>query len=250
MAFADRSTALPETKSYEQLQHLLKQQYDPKPLFIAERFYISQRNQAEGESIADYIAELRHMSANCEYGKFLSEFLDQALCNRFVAGLKSEGLPRQLLSEEKLTFAQAVQKAKAFEVAEMNSKALKYPEPMTMKKLAPTSPCFRCGKSNHLPEECRFQNATCHSCGQTGNISPVGKSKACVSSQTKHSSQGKQRTETTAKTTWMVSTTERASDSDELSIQQIHVLGARSSSQPYFVDMVANDHPLCMELHV
>ena len=157
--------ALPETESYEQLQHLLKQQYDPKPLFIAERFYISQRNQAEGESIANYIAELRHMSANCEYGEFPSEFLDQALCDRFVAGLKREGLQRQLLSEEKLTFAKAVQKAKAFEVTEMNSKALKYPEPMTVKKLAPTSSYFRCGKSNHLPEECRFQNATCHNCG-------------------------------------------------------------------------------------
>ena len=50
------------------------------------------------------------MSANCKY----SEFLNQALCDRFVAGLNSEGLQRQLLSEEKLTFAQAVQKAKAF----------------------------------------------------------------------------------------------------------------------------------------
>ena len=76
-----------------------------------------------------------------------------------------------MIFSEKLTFAQAVQKAKAFEAIEMNSKALKYPEPMTVKKLAPASPCFHCGKSNHLPEECRFQNATCHSCGQTGHIS-------------------------------------------------------------------------------
>ena len=119
---------------------------------------------------------------------------------------------------------------------------------MTTKKLAPTSPCFRCGKSNHLPEECRFQTATCHTCGRTGHISPVGKSKACVSSQTKHGDQGKQWMETTAKTKWMVSTTERASDFDKLSIRQIHVLGARSSFRPYFVDMVANNHPLCMEL--
>ena len=49
--------ALPEMKSYEQLQHLLKQQYDPKLLIVAERFYFGQRNQAEGESIADYVAE-------------------------------------------------------------------------------------------------------------------------------------------------------------------------------------------------
>ena len=85
---------LPETKSYEQLQHLLKQQYNPKPLVIDERFYFGQKNQAEGESIADYVAELQRMSANCEYGEFLGEFLDQALRDRFVAGLKSEGLQK------------------------------------------------------------------------------------------------------------------------------------------------------------
>ena len=127
------------------------------------------------------------MSAKCEYG----EFLDQALHKKFIAGLKSKGLQRQLLSEEKLALAQALQKAKAFEATEMNSKALKYPEPMTVKKLAPASPCFHSGKSNHLPEECRFWNATCHrchatchrchatchSCGRTGHISPFASPK-------------------------------------------------------------------------
>ena len=159
------------------------------------------------------------MSTKCEYG----EFLDQALHKKFVAGLKSKGLQRQLLSEEKLALAQALQKAKAFEATEMNSKALKYPEPMTVKKLAPASPCFHSGKSNHLPEECRFWNATCHrchatchTCGLTGHISPVCKSKALISSRTKCSNQGKQRTKTTAKTKWMASTTERASNPDKL----------------------------------
>ena len=100
------------------------------------------RNEAEGESTANYVAELQRMSANSEYCKFP----DQTLRDRFIAGLKSQGLQRQILSEEKLTFAQAVQKAKAIEAAEMNSKALKYHEPMTVKKLAPASPWFHCEK--------------------------------------------------------------------------------------------------------
>ena len=61
------------------------------------------------------------MSAHCEFGNFL----DQALRDRLVAGLQSEVLQRQLLSEEDLTLKHAIQRAQPFEAAEPNSKALK-----------------------------------------------------------------------------------------------------------------------------
>ncbi len=55
---------LPETKTYGELTELLEQQYKAKPLVIAERFYFGQRSQKEGETIAEYVAELRRLSAN------------------------------------------------------------------------------------------------------------------------------------------------------------------------------------------
>ena len=79
---------LPETKTYEVLTDLLEKQYKAKPLVIAERFYFGQRNQKEGESIAEYVAELRRLSANCDYG----DFLTQAIRDRLVAGIRSEVL--------------------------------------------------------------------------------------------------------------------------------------------------------------
>ena len=69
---------LPETQTLAALTELLEKHYKAKPLVIAERFYFGQRNQKEGESIAEYVAELRRLSAYCEY----EEFLPQAIRDR------------------------------------------------------------------------------------------------------------------------------------------------------------------------
>ena len=55
---------LPQSLKYDELVDLLKQHYEPKPLVIAERFHFHRRNQRDGESIADYMAELRRLSTH------------------------------------------------------------------------------------------------------------------------------------------------------------------------------------------
>ena len=45
--------ALPQSLKYAELVELLRTHYEPKPLFIAERFHFHRRNQREGESIAE-----------------------------------------------------------------------------------------------------------------------------------------------------------------------------------------------------
>jgi len=48
----------PQDKSYDALAQALTGHFEPKPLLIAERFYFYRCDQAPGESITDYIAEL------------------------------------------------------------------------------------------------------------------------------------------------------------------------------------------------
>ena len=48
---------LPKDKSLKDLEKLLKDHFEPKPLVIAERFQFYKRVQAAGESLADYLAE-------------------------------------------------------------------------------------------------------------------------------------------------------------------------------------------------
>ena len=51
--------ALPKEKTYKDLEKVLKERYESKPLVIAERFHFYKWAQAAGESLADYQAELR-----------------------------------------------------------------------------------------------------------------------------------------------------------------------------------------------
>ena len=173
----------PQEKSLSELFKTLEQHYEPKPLVIAQRFYFYRRNQKQSESIAEYVAELRKAAALCEFG----EFLNDALRDRFVCGLLSEGIQKRLLTEEKLTFAKAIEIAQGLEAAEKSSKRLQghENEPIgivssNQKDRKPPREvmqfprlCYRCGESGHAPTVCRFREAVCRKCKKKGHIARV-----------------------------------------------------------------------------
>ena len=77
----------PQDKSVATLSETLRKHFEPKPVIIAERFRFHRRDQASGESIVKYLAELRRLAAHCQIG----EYLDEALRDRFVCGLRNSG---------------------------------------------------------------------------------------------------------------------------------------------------------------
>ena len=91
----------PRDKSYDELKAILLKHYDPQPLVVGERFRFYQRSQKSGESIADFVADLRRLSIKCEFG----DFLDQALRDRFVCGVRNaeEALDRVGLDDQTST---------------------------------------------------------------------------------------------------------------------------------------------------
>ena len=58
---------------------------------IAERFHFHRRQQAPGESIADYNAALRTLATRCQFGAYLEEALRDRLCAASGAKLCSVG---------------------------------------------------------------------------------------------------------------------------------------------------------------
>ena len=114
--------ARPKDKTYAELEAVLKAHFQPKPLLIVERFRFYQRSQAAGESVTDYLAELRRLAITCDFGTFLNE----ALRDRFVCGLKAEGTQKKLLAEADLTIARALEIARGMEVATHDAKELKH----------------------------------------------------------------------------------------------------------------------------
>ena len=103
----------PKKKSFEELAKVLKKHFEPKPLVIAKRFTFHRRNQSSTESVLDYVAELRHLATHCDF----ADYLNQALRDRLVCGIRSENIQKRLLIEVDLTLMQVVELAQGMEAA-------------------------------------------------------------------------------------------------------------------------------------
>ena len=168
-------------QSLEDIVTVLQQHFEPKPLVISERFNFNRRQQEANESVADYVAALRKLSTHCQFGAFL----DDALRDRFVCGLRYEATQKKLLVEAKLTFSGAVEIAKSMESAAFRTKQLQShiiagggaQLHREVNLLTPTrgttNTCYRCGKPDHQPTQCPFKNLSCHNCGKLGHIRPA-----------------------------------------------------------------------------
>ena len=64
-------------KTFEEITKKLTDHFDPKPLIIVERYHFHKREQASGETLAEYVAELRRLATKCNFGTHLDEI---ALC--------------------------------------------------------------------------------------------------------------------------------------------------------------------------
>ena len=162
----------PETLKLAELTAVLKRHYKPKPLIIVERFHLHRRFQAADETIAEFMAELRRLSAHCDF----ESYLEQALRDRLVCGIRNENIQRRLLAEADLSLARALELAQSMEAAERNAKSLKSTETtvvykMNIKRTQAHLPCYRCGRSNHDPKD------VCHHCAKKGHIAPACRSK-------------------------------------------------------------------------
>ena len=100
------SPAIPASKTFPELIEVLGNHLKPKKLIMAERFRFHQRNQNEGETVAQFEAALRKLASTCEF----ELFLNQALRDQIVCGIRSESTQKKLLCVDR-TFEQAVQTA-------------------------------------------------------------------------------------------------------------------------------------------
>lgn len=86
---------VPGDKSFEEVKLILKNHYSPKSSVIAERCKFNRRVQEQQETVEDFIVALKHLARKCDYGSFLQE----ALRDRLVAGLRREETQRALFAE-------------------------------------------------------------------------------------------------------------------------------------------------------
>ena len=98
------------------------------------KYIADRRQQLLGESVAKYIAELRHLSVHCNFRGYLEE----ALRDGCVCGLRSETTQKRLLDIPDLQLQDALDAALAMEAPAQNAKVLQQSdgEPSSVKKFS------------------------------------------------------------------------------------------------------------------
>ena len=165
-----------QTQKLKEIYKQLCEHFEPQPLVIAERFYFHQRSQGPSESVAEYLAELRRLATHCKF----ADFLNDALRDRLVCGLRNASIQKRLLSEKDLTLKKAIELAQSVEAAESNAKKLQVGDSVTpvfrMDQSESTGSrqesraCYRCGGLNHSAAACRFRDTVCNKCKKRGHI--------------------------------------------------------------------------------
>ena len=93
----------PSNKYFTRLREVLQKQLRPDPIEIAERFKFYRRDQLAAEKLAEYLTNLRKFAETCGF----KTFLDEALRDRYVCGMRSDAIRKRLLIEKDLTLAKA-----------------------------------------------------------------------------------------------------------------------------------------------
>ena len=175
--------AKPTEKTYAQLIKLVKDHHVPKSPAIVARKEFHMRTRRPDKSISEFVANLRKLTENCDFG----DTLNKMLLDRLLCGCNDRRLQCKLLAEgDDLTFEKALTLAKEWEAAERGTKVIyksaatniqvvsankqqrKF-QPMAKKK---SNVCFRCG-GQHSPVGCRFKDVDCNYCGKSGHIAKV-----------------------------------------------------------------------------
>ena len=89
----------------DEIVAVLTKHFEPTRSVIAECFHFRRRSQTANETIAEYVAALRRAALYCDFGAFLED----ALRDRLVGGLRNEAMQKRLLSEKNLTLNKAVE---------------------------------------------------------------------------------------------------------------------------------------------
>ena len=79
--------AAPNTKTFDQLATLLRGHYKPTRLKVAERYRFHSASQRPGQSITDFVRELKSLAGTCE---FTNEQLGDTVCGPWTGRKRRE----------------------------------------------------------------------------------------------------------------------------------------------------------------
>jgi hypothetical protein len=195
------SPAQPEDKTLDELITILKIHYKPPPKALAERYRFTSKKQNQGESVAQFLAELRRLATNCKF----DNDLNIRLRDQFVFGLRSEVAQKQLFTKpDEVTLEDVVALATAQELSEQSLSLVRgstsshqkeevnkvtknivtkqgYHQKKNSQYKGGGKPvynqkyrkeCSNCGSMDHSSiKDCPHKETKCYACGKFGHLS-------------------------------------------------------------------------------
>ncbi|XP_036346123.1 uncharacterized protein K02A2.6-like [Rhagoletis pomonella] len=188
--------------SINEIKMILTNHFSPRPSEIAAYYKFHKRDQKSNEGFSEYVAALRKLAVDCNFGTAL----DRMLRDRLVCGLRDEALQRNLLAEPDLKLQKVLDRAATAEAAFKHASEMRHSEQVhhvasnnnhrhnrlktRASSNAQTKPCNGCGGS-HARCQCPHRETICSSCGTKGHLQRVCRSSASNSAnqqKTSHSS--------------------------------------------------------------
>ncbi|XP_071632844.1 uncharacterized protein [Temnothorax longispinosus] len=192
----------PVTKSYEDLNKLIKDHLCPKPSEAMERCKFHQAAQLEAETVAQYAARLKNLSIHCNFPQLTTALRDQLIC-----GIRDHDVRVELFAEQELTYDKAYKLATAREMAKKNTnntsgiarenttqqevnvisskgflrgrRSEKGPrgrdrragsESASQAERSQENVCYCCGGPNHWARNCIHRRKRCDKCRRQGHL--------------------------------------------------------------------------------
>ncbi|XP_055614238.1 uncharacterized protein K02A2.6-like [Uranotaenia lowii] len=196
-------TEATHTKTYEEIVDILMEHYSPQPLEIMECFKFQSRNQQEHESLSDFLMDLEKLARSCNF----EAYLEKALRNQFVYGIRNRTIKSRLLECRQLTLEKAKEIAFSMEMSYRGTDEMLVSRPKTevqhiehgykkkkrpiqsqvpmqaessqqvSKSGAQEKACYRCGETKHFADKCKYKSAVCKYCKKKGHLEKVCQAK-------------------------------------------------------------------------
>lgn len=176
---------------------------------IFARHLLATRKQQVGETIDEFLQNLRILSKDCEFKAVSAEdHRNEAIRNAFICGLNSNHIRQRLLEHDTLTLAKACDNARSLEAAQRNSEQYTMNHSVNAVSteigkqgdavqvaLAPNNAvqvaavskqtCFFCGNSRHPRKLCPARDVECFKCTKVGHFGKVCTSNSKTKTPTK-----------------------------------------------------------------
>ncbi|XP_048589516.1 uncharacterized protein LOC125573188 [Nematostella vectensis] len=191
-----------DCSTYDSAIQVLKQLFIKTPNEIFARHLLATRRQKTGETLTEFLQELRRLCKDCNVKAVSAEqYREELIRDSFINGLNSPFIRQRLLENRELDLKTAFDQANALDLAQKNSDSYSVPlqtasvsavpeqieaqnpdheVPVTAAAYRPSKRCYFCGGPLHNRKDCPAKNCSCNNCGKGGHYAKVCKSKGAA----------------------------------------------------------------------